>query len=195
MAGGSGDEEEYSSCTSSCGCSDLYVASVVKTDSSGNLEWIQAYPCGEWGCDNAAEYIDVTSDGGYMAFLDTCAFGEDMFGFLKLGEPAPPCENPTYVAVDALACGLASGPRGSKYGQVTVTVKDECGDPAVGYDVTGIFTGSYDETIIETTNGSGVAVLTTTTAIKKPSYQFCVDDVVGTISYDDTQNVITCCGN
>ncbi|MHC4132081.1 MAG: hypothetical protein ACYSSP_08290 [Planctomycetota bacterium] len=192
IAGGSGDEDDYSDCSSSCGCSDNYVAEVVKTDSSGYMEWQAAYPCGSWGCDSAAEYIDVTSDGGYIAFLDTCAFGEDSFGFLKLGEPAPPCTDPTYVAVDSIACGTARGSQGNKYGQVIVTIYDECGDPAVGYDVTGTFTGSYNETLTETTNGSGQAVLTTTTQIKKPSYQFCVDDVVGTLPYDDTQNVETC---
>ncbi|MHC4722010.1 MAG: hypothetical protein ACYS6I_04790, partial [Planctomycetota bacterium] len=125
MAGGSGDEDAYSDCSSSCGCSDNYVASVVKTDSSGNLEWIQAYPCGSWGCDSAAEYLDVTSDGGYIAFLDTCAFGEDSFGFLKLGEPAPPCETPTYVAVDAVACSNVGVGQGFKKGRATVTIKDE----------------------------------------------------------------------
>jgi hypothetical protein len=193
IGGGSGDEDAYSDCSSSCLCSDNYVASIVKTDSSGNLEWISPYPCGAYECDNALEYLDVTSDGGIIGFLDSCALGEDMMVFMKLGEGAEPCTDPTYTYVEALACGTARGSQGKKYGQVTVTIKDECGDPAVGYDVTGTFTGSYNETITETTDGNGVAVLTTTTQTKKPSYQFCVDDVVGTISYDDTQNVVTCC--
>ncbi|MHC4791326.1 MAG: hypothetical protein ACYS8Y_07800 [Planctomycetota bacterium] len=194
IAGGSGDESAYSDCSSACGCSDNYVAEVVKTDSSGNLEWQAPYPCGSWGCDSAAEYIDVTSDGGYIAFLDTCAFGEDSFGFLKLGEPAEPCTDPTYVAVDSIVCSTVGVGKGFKIGRATVTILDECGDPAVGYTVTGTFTGDLNETQSGDTDSSGVAVIDTVGSKKgKVNFQFCVDSVTGgSLPYDDTQNVETC---
>jgi hypothetical protein len=95
--------------------------------------------------------------------------------------------------VEALVCGTARGSQGKKYGQVTVTIYDNCGDVVVGADVTGTFTGDFNETLTETTDGNGQAVITTTTQIKKPTYQFCVDNVVHSLPYDDTDNVVTCC--
>ncbi len=129
MGGGSGDESEYSDCSSSCGCSDNYVASLVKTDSSGNLEWIQAYPCGSYGCDTALEYLDLTSDGGYIGFLDSCALGEDMMAFMKLASDGPPDTDPptpdpmTWASVPAadsdvaisMTATTASDPSGVEY--------------------------------------------------------------------------------
>jgi hypothetical protein len=105
-----------------------------------------------------------------------------------------PC-TPTDCHVQSLACGTAAGSQGKKYGQVTVTIQDDCGNPVVGADVTGTFTGDYNEQLTETTNGSGVAVITTTTQIKKPTYQFCVDDVVASLPYDATDNIVDCCNN
>jgi len=292
IAGGSGDEDDtYSDCSGSCGCSDNYVAEVVKTDSTGNMLWQGTYPCGSYGCDSAAEYIDVTSDGGYIVFLDTCAFGEDSFGFLKLAPGGPPDTDPptpdpmswatvpyatgstsiamaattatdpsgvsyyfscisggghdsgwqsdapyedtnlqpntmytytvksrdnsanqnqtaessaesatteagcvlTDVHVEALVCGYLRGNKGARYGQVTVTVYDDCSNLVAGADVTGTFTGDFNETLTETTNGSGVAVITTTTQVKGPTYQFCVDNIVGSLPYDPADNMVTCC--
>jgi hypothetical protein len=60
--------------------------------------------------------------------------------------------------------------------------------------VTGTFTGDFDEQQSADTNGSGVAVIETVgTARGGVSFQFCVDTVAGTLPYDDTDNVITCC--
>jgi hypothetical protein len=129
MGGGSGDETgEYSDCSSSCGCSDNYVASLVKTDSSGNLEWIQVYPCGSYECDTALEYLDLTSDGGYIGFLDSCALGEDMMVFMKLASDGPPDTDPptpdpmTWASVPAadsdsvsMTATTATDPSGVEY--------------------------------------------------------------------------------
>jgi hypothetical protein len=96
------------------------------------------------------------------------------------------------IHVDSIVCGTASGSKGKKYGQATVTVYDNCGSPVSGVDVTGTFTGDFNEQLTETTNGSGVAVLTTTTQAKKPSYTFCVDNLTGSLSYSSGDNVETC---
>jgi hypothetical protein len=80
-----------------------------------------------------------------------------------------------------------------KYGRVTVTIYDNCGNPVSGASVTGTFTGDFNETLTETTNGSGMAVITTTTQIKKPSYNFCVDSVTHTtLTYSSGDNAETC---
>jgi hypothetical protein len=293
MGGGSGDESEYSDCSSSCGCSDLYVASVVKTDSSGNLEWIQAYPCGEYGCDNALEYLDVTSDGGYIGFLDSCSLGEDMMVFMKLASDGPPDPDPptpdpmtwasapaadtdsismtattasdpsgveyyfdettanaggndsgwqpgasytddgliastqycyqvsardlsanqnetavssnlcattpagcsaTDMHIESVVCAEAGGPKGTKYGQATVTIYDDCGDPVTDALVDGTFSGDFDDTFDDVaTDQYGVAVFTTATSIKKPAFSFTVDEVTNSLPHDPGDDLATGC--
>jgi hypothetical protein len=95
--------------------------------------------------------------------------------------------------VESIVCGIAAGSRGKKYGQITVIVHDDCGNPVSGAEVTGTFTGDFNETLTETTNGSGMAVITTTTQIKKPSYNFCVDSVTHTtLTYSSGDNAETC---
>jgi hypothetical protein len=105
---------------------------------------------------------------------------------------AVPCTAGT-THVESIVCSTASGSQGNKYGQVTVTIYDNCNDPFTGAEVTGMFTGSFNETLTETTDGTGVAVITTTTQQKNPSYTFCVDDVNhATLSYDPNDNLETC---
>ncbi|MHC4499807.1 MAG: hypothetical protein ACYS21_11920, partial [Planctomycetota bacterium] len=95
--------------------------------------------------------------------------------------------------VESIVCGTAAGSRGKKYGGATVTVYDDCGNPVSGADVTGTFTGDFYESVTGRTNGNGIAVLTTTTQIKKPSYTFCVDSVTHTaLTYSSGDNVETC---
>jgi hypothetical protein len=95
--------------------------------------------------------------------------------------------------VDAIVPDIQSGSRGRKYGYVTVTVLDNCGNVIANADVTGTFTGDYDETLVASTDAAGVAVFTTTTQIKKPSYTFCVDGIShATLTYDSNDDVETC---
>jgi len=97
IVGGSGDENEsYSSCTHSCGCSDEWMAYLVKTDSSGNLEWEDVYPCWADAGNTAGEYLGLTSDGGYIVFTDTDAFwdtiGAEAMGFMKIASDVEPID-------------------------------------------------------------------------------------------------------
>jgi hypothetical protein len=86
IAGGSGDEyDQYSSCTHPAGCSGEWKAYLVKTDESGNLIWEGIYGDAGEG-NNAAEYIGLTSDGGYIVFTDTDSQTPPQpnnFGFMK----------------------------------------------------------------------------------------------------------------
>ena len=99
--------------------------------------------------------------------------------------------NTTYVK--SIVCGTLQAGRGKKYGLATVTIYDNCGDPVSGANVTGTFSGDYNETLIATTNAAGVAVINTSTSTKKPSYTFCVDNVTyGTLTYESSDNIETC---
>ena len=87
VAGGTGDEYgAYSSCSEAYGCSDEWKSYVVRLDADGEVVWQAVYGGNDRG-HNAAEYIGLTADGGYMIFSDTdeMATGDsNSFGFMKL---------------------------------------------------------------------------------------------------------------
>jgi len=88
LAGGSGDENDsYYGSGHPAGTSDEWKAYLVRTDGEGNLLWEGIYPtAGDVG-NNAAEYVGLTSDGGYIVFVDTDSQtppAPNNFGFLKL---------------------------------------------------------------------------------------------------------------
>jgi hypothetical protein len=88
IAGGSGDENDsYHGSGHPTGTSDEWKVYLVRTDSKGSLLWEGIYPtAGDVG-NNAAEYIGLTSDGGYIVFVDTDSQTPpepNNFGFLKI---------------------------------------------------------------------------------------------------------------
>jgi hypothetical protein len=90
IAGGSGDEYEYSASGHPSGPSDEWKVYVVRTDSEGNTLWEGIYPGWSTG-NNGGEYIELTNDGGYIIFVDTDSQTPpepNNFGFLKT-EPDP----------------------------------------------------------------------------------------------------------
>ena len=99
---------------------------------------------------------------------------------------------PAYMHVASIVSGTSASSRGKKDGQVSVTVNDDCGDPVAGAVVTGTFTGDFNETRSGTTDSSGQAIITTGNRVKGPTYTFCVDDVTGSLPYDNAE---TCDSN
>lgn len=93
--------------------------------------------------------------------------------------------------VEAIDCTTITGQRPNVRGQVMVTIYDDLGQPVEGAAVTGIFTGDFSESLTASTDSSGVAVFTTTTDYKKPSYTFTVNNVVHSLPYDLSDNVET----
>lgn len=86
IAGGTGDEYSYYWEGHSSGSSDEWKAYLVKTDSNGNLLWEAVYPANSVG-NNAAEFIALTEEGGYIVFTDTDSQWPpepNNFGFMKI---------------------------------------------------------------------------------------------------------------
>jgi hypothetical protein len=81
-----------------------------------------------------------------------------------------------------------------KQGTVVVAFEDDLGEVVDGVQVTGTFTGDFDETRTATSNASGEATLTTQASIKVPiAYTVCVDSATHqTLSYAPGDNVETC---
>jgi len=93
---------------------------------------------------------------------------------------------PTAVAVESVILSTSKGPAGTSFGQATVTILDNCGNPVAGAEVTGHFTGDFVEEPSRNllTGVNGVVVFETSTSVKKPSFDFVVDEVIaGGLSY------------
>jgi parallel beta-helix repeat protein len=73
---------------------------------------------------------------------------------------------------------IVAGTNKGKYGKATVTVYDNCGSPVPAAEVTGTFSSPFSETSSGWTDANGVAVIYTTVEVKKPSYEFCVNNVL-----------------
>ncbi len=88
VAGGSGDEyARYSVDGHPAGSSDEWKAFTVRTDAQGNSVGQGVFGDGADQGNNAAEYLTVTKDGGYLLFVDTDSQGEPLpsnFGFMKV---------------------------------------------------------------------------------------------------------------
>ena len=85
VAGGTGDEYGYSESGHNLGPSDLWLAYIIRTDKKGNLKWQGLY--GSPDGNNAAEYINLTNDGGFVIFTDSDTVGvmkQHNFGLMKL---------------------------------------------------------------------------------------------------------------
>jgi thermitase len=100
---------------------------------------------------------------------------------------------PTAHHVDALTASTINIGRGSKQGQIQVSIRDDLGNPVPGATVSGIFSGSFAEAASGVTNGSGEAILSTTDIAKGGvAFSFCVTDVTGATAYDPSMNLVTC---
>jgi hypothetical protein len=87
ICGGSGDEYPYSESGHAAGPSDEWKVYLVRTDADGTMLWEGIYPTWSIG-NNGGEYIALTTDGGYIVFVDTDTQtppDPNNFGFLKLG--------------------------------------------------------------------------------------------------------------
>ena len=85
VAGGTGDEYRYSESGHRLGPSDLWLAYIIRTDKEGKLKWQGLY--GDLDGNNAAEYINLTNDGGFVIFTDSDTAGvqkQHNFGLMKL---------------------------------------------------------------------------------------------------------------
>ena len=60
---------------------------------------------------------------------------------------------------------------------MAVTVVDDQGGLVAGASVTVTFTGDFTETLTATSNSSGVATVTTSASVRKPSVAACVADI------------------
>ena len=87
IAGGSGDEHEYSASGSPYGASDIWKVYIVKVNPKGKLLWKAVF--GSNTENNAGEYLGLTNDGGFIIGSDSDSAGKESFkpnnfGFMKI---------------------------------------------------------------------------------------------------------------
>ena len=156
--------------------------------------------------------ISVPVTGGWQNWVTVTAYadlsaGEQEMTFVKSNSDADefnvkyfnisggaPCDALS-IHVEDILPGTAAGSKSKKYGQVTVTINDDCGKPVFGANVNGSFSGDFTDTVSDTTDGNGQVVFTTSIEIRKPSYTFCVDDVIGSLPHASGDDVETCDSN
>jgi len=87
VTGGTGDHSDYSGTGHPNGTSDDWKILLSEFDKDGNMTSINVFGGGLDKGNDAGEFIDVTSDGGYIIFSDTDSKGlkgPNNFGFLYI---------------------------------------------------------------------------------------------------------------
>ena len=90
VTGGTGDHSDYSGSGHPNGTSDEWKILLSEFDKDGNMTSINVFGGGNDKGNDAGEFIDITTDGGYVIFSDTDskgAKGPNNFGFLYIKNP------------------------------------------------------------------------------------------------------------
>ena len=90
VTGGTGDHSDYFGTGHPNGTSDDWKVLLSEFDKDGNMTSINVFGGGLDKGNDAGEFIDVTSDGGYIVFSDTDSKGSkgpNNFGFLYIKNP------------------------------------------------------------------------------------------------------------
>ena len=90
VTGGTGDHSDYFGTGHPNGTSDDWKVLLSEFDKDGNMTSINVFGGGLDNGNDAGEFIDVTSDGGYIVFSDTDSKGSkgpNNFGFLYIKNP------------------------------------------------------------------------------------------------------------
>ncbi|RIA09399.1 putative secreted protein (Por secretion system target) [Flavobacteriaceae bacterium MAR_2010_72] len=100
----------------------------------------------------------------------------------------------TSIHVSSIVTGTANAGKGSKYGTANVTIVDNLGNPIANAQVTGTFSGTFNESASAYTNSNGSAALQTQASSKGTvTVNFCVDSVVySALPYEPSNNTVTC---
>jgi predicted secreted protein len=100
---------------------------------------------------------------------------------------------PSTMHVHSIVLDTVKGSPPTVRGRATVIVVDNLGGFVEAATVYGTFTGSFSEALPGTTDAGGTVTLTTTEAIKKPAFTFCVDDIThADLTYEPGGNVMNC---
>jgi len=99
----------------------------------------------------------------------------------------------TSISIASVVTGTQSAGKGQKYGSATVTVVNDLGAPVAGTTVTGMFSGTWSDTVSGVTDANGTAVLlTNTSAGGGVTVNFCVSSLTGALPHDPSLSTGLC---
>jgi hypothetical protein len=192
--------------TAQCGA-DQVVFDEVTLDGSASFDldgWIVSYNWKLQHRTNTAITIEATGENPTITGLDRGFYDvrltvTDNYGATdfvdSLLAAAGSCSCPlSSIHVESIVADTTRGSRGQSFGQVTVLVNDNCGRPVSEVNVEGHFEGDFYDIVSDVTGADGTVVFNTSTEIKKPTYNFCVDSLVNALPYDPGDNVESCDG-
>jgi hypothetical protein len=106
------------------------------------------------------------------------------------GAPPPPPSDLTEVYVENISTGQQGVGGGEKVGTATVTILGDNGVAQAGYEVSGQFSGDFNEGAVGGPTGADgtVELQTSGTRTGKVNVFFCVSDVEGAVTYDPGSN-------
>ncbi|MBN1787891.1 MAG: hypothetical protein JW806_05790 [Sedimentisphaerales bacterium] len=176
------------------GESDLDGYNVYRSTSSGS-----GYSRLNGSLLSTSDYVDNTVTNGttYYYVVTAVDTSSNESTYSDEASATPQGSPAQYMHVDSIELDGISCAPAQETGQAIVTIHDEYGDPVVGALVDGMFSGDFDDVILDqVTDASGQAVFTASGCLKKPSFSFCVSDVThATLTYDEASNTPgTSCG-
>jgi len=147
--------------------------------------------------DKSATGVNPTVTGLSNGFYEVCLTVTDNLGATDIDcsllAAAGSCFCvPTSIHVESITPTTIPGSKGEKFGQVTILVNDDCGNPVSNVEVTGSFSGEFSGTVTGASDANGTVIFTTSSSIKKPSYTFCVDSLVYSLPHDPSKDIEDC---
>ncbi|MCU7553443.1 family 16 glycosylhydrolase [Alteromonas sp. ASW11-19] len=127
--------------------------------------------------------IAPNSNNADTYYLDNLAlYGSDSGG-----------ETATTMVISDVATSVVSAGKGNKRAQAVVTVLDNTGAAVAGANVSGQFSGNWNETASGTTGADGTVTLNTSTTLSgNVSATFCVTSASGSLPLDEANSTGLC---
>lgn len=102
-------------------------------------------------------------------------------------------ENATSLVVNLVSTATLSAGKGKKYGLANITITDNLGSPVSGVNVSGSFSGTWNESASGVTDVNGIAsIQTSTSSSGSVTVSYCVNNVEGSLPYNEADSTGTC---
>ncbi|WP_162129531.1 BNR-4 repeat-containing protein [Algibacter luteus] len=179
---------------------DVITISADASDSDGTVSQVEFFVNGSSvGIDTSSPYsINWTIGIGSYDISVVATDNESATGSSSIVTvTGNDTSTPTEAYVNSIVAEHQSEGKGRKRGVAIVTILDDTGNPVSGASVTGTFSGTFNETVNDSSGSDGtVTLLTSSTAKGGVTVNFCVDNVThATLTYNSSLNVVTCSGS
>ena len=102
-------------------------------------------------------------------------------------------ETATHISIASIVTSTVGAGKGQKFGQATITVVDNIGNPIAGANVSGLFSGTWNEAASGITDSNGVVEFLTASSVGGGVVvNFCVDALSGSLPHDSTASTGLC---